>query len=355
MAGEPSLGVGLIGLGMIYRAHLEGYRRASERADVVGVCDRDAGLAGTEAAALGATAYTDYRALLDDPRVAAVDITLPHNLHYQVAKDALEAGKHVIVEKPLALTSADCLSLIDIAERAGRSLTVAENTPFVEAYQEVDRVIREGALGAVRSVRTFIYGSEVERLRNRALWKGRRDGSGGGALIDAGVHSFYLFNWLFGPIASVAGHTFKLVEEAEVEDQALVVGTFVRGGTFTSEFNFVAEIPWGERLEVYCDEGALIVDQLADPPALHHRGPDDYSPQPLGKVPYNPRGWKSASIAAGVVDFVDAVSQGRRPTVDPRDGMYAVLVAESAYASVEASGAPVAVPELSGKGRERGG
>lgn len=350
---ESRLGFGLIGLGMIYRAHLEGYRALSERAQVVAVCDRDSDLVEREASAVGATAYTDYQALLDDPLIAAVDITLPHNLHYQVAKDALEAGKHVIIEKPLALTSADCLSLIDLAERQGVSLTVAENTPFVKAYQEVDRILREGKLGAVRSVRTFISGSEVERLRDRTLWKGRRDGTGGGALIDAGVHSFYLLNWLFGPIASVCGHTFKLVEEAEVEDQAFVVGTFARGGTFSSEFNFVAEIPWGERLEVYCEEGTLIIDQLASSPALHYRGREDYTPQPLGAVPYNPSGWKTASIAAGVVDFADAVIEGRPPTVDPHDGLYAVLVAEKAYASVEASGAPIRVPE--GRGRRTGG
>lgn len=343
MEDDPRPGFGLIGLGMIYRAHLEGYRSA--RAHVVAVCDTDPSLAGREADAVGATAYTDYRALLDDPLVAAVDITLPHNLHYQVAREALEAGKHVIVEKPLALTSADCLSLIQLAERQRVILTVAENTPFVKAYQEVGRILRGGDLGAVRSVRAFIYGSEVARLRNRSLWKGRRDGSGGGALIDAGVHSFYLFKWLFGSIDSIVGHTFKLVEEAEVEDQALVAGTFAGGGIFSAEFNFVAEIPWGERLEVYCEAGSLIVDQLANPPAVRFRGCEDYSPQPITGAPYNPRGWKTDSIAAGVADFVEAVTKGRGPTVDPRDGLYAVLVAEQAYASVEASGTTMAVPE----------
>ena len=134
VAPARTVAFGLIGLGNINKAHLEGYRRATDAADVVAVCDQVEAAVGDIAAEFGATAYTDYRDLLGDAEVDAVDITLPHNLHYPIVRDALVAGKHVLVEKPLALRATDCRELIELARSRDLVLTVAENTRFVIAY-----------------------------------------------------------------------------------------------------------------------------------------------------------------------------------------------------------------------------
>lgn len=337
------IGFGLIGLGLINRAHVLGYQAASDRARIVAVCDVDKALAGERAAALGCAAYTSYQDLLQDPAVDAVDITLPHNLHYTVAGTALEHGKHVLIEKPMAATSAECLQLIDMATRGRVTFTVAENTRFVTAYREAEKLLRDGALGEPRLVRTLIYGSEVERLQDTSLWKGRRDGSLGGAIIDAGPHSFYLLKWLFGGIAGVQAFQSRLMKESEVEDHAIVAGHLVGGALFTTEYTFTAEIPWGERCEIYGSKGSLIIDQLHDPPAIHFHGAGDYMGTPLSAVPYDPRGWKAASIAAGVKDFIGALAERRSPTVDPMDGYYTLKIVEKAYESVAASGSMIPV------------
>ena len=215
---------------------------------------------------------------------------------------------------------------------------MAENTRFVTAYQAAERLLSAGELGDIRLVRTLISGSEVRRLSDTSLWKGRTDGSGGGAIIDAGPHSFYLLKWLFGEVASLRGFHDRLVEQAQVEDNAVVAGTLVSGGLFRCEFTFTAEIPWGERLEVYGSKGSLIIDQLLDPPAVLFRGGTDYGGEPVDAVPHDPQGWKRFAIAAGARDFAEAVASGRRPTVDPRDGLYGVLMAERAYQSAAAGG-----------------
>lgn len=334
------IGFGLIGLGVISDAHVEGYL-SSPHVELVAVCDTNRKVLNVRAADLRATAYARFEELLADERVEAVDIALPHSLHYPVARAALESGRHVLMEKPLALTSKDCLELIDLAEARGLKLSVAENTRFVRAYVEAKRAIASDALGEVRLVRTLISGSEVQRLRDTSLWKGRIDGSGGGAVFDAGPHSFYLLKWLFGEIVSVRCFHDKLVEEAQVEDNGVVAGRLACGALFRCEFTFTAEIPWGERLEVYGSKATLIIDQLLDPPAVLFRGGADYSGEPLG-VPYDPQGWKRASIAAGAQDFAQAVALGRTPTVDPRDGLYGVLVSERAYESAAAGGMPLA-------------
>jgi predicted dehydrogenase len=337
------IGVGLVGLGLISRAHIRGYQEAERDARIVAVCDSNESISDAAATSLGARAYTRYSELLRDPEVQVVDITLPHNLHYQVAKDAINAGKHVIVEKPMTAKASEGLELIQLSEAAGVRLTVAENTPFVAAYREVEKLIAQNIIGTPRLIRTLIYGSEVTRLRDVSSWKGRIAGSCGGVIIDAGAHSFFLLKWLFGEIATVQATSTKLIEESEVEDHAIVTGRMKSGAIFSTEYTFTAEIPWGERLEVYGSAGSLIVDQICNPPVVHLRGKTDATGTPIKTVHFDPTGWKATSIANGVCDFIEALRDSRPPTVDSSEGYYALLVAEKAYESIAEFGKAMAV------------
>jgi predicted dehydrogenase len=339
------LGFGLIGLGRISRAHIEGLHNAAGAARIVAVCDKNAALADRVGQTVGAKVYTDYRELLADPNVAAVDAPLPHNLHYEVAASALRAGKHVLLEKPMAPTSRECAELIEIARTQGVLLSVAENTPFVTAYIAVRELLHKGAIGSPRLIRTLISGSEVQRLNDVSNWKGRAAGTIGGAIFDAGPHSFYLLKWLFGEIASVQAIVNKYVTASEVEDNAVVAGRMKCGAFFTTEYTFTAEIPWGERLEVYGSTGSIIVDQLLDPPAVHYRHKNDTRGEPIAgvafspdRIEHDPAGWKFKSIAAGVEAFARSVAEGRLAPVDPVDGMYTMKVVEGSYASVREGG-----------------
>lgn len=334
---------GLIGLGEINEAHRRGYRDAGDRVEVAAVCDVNGDVAQRQADVFKCRAYTSYEDLLDDPSVDAVDITLPHHLHYPVAHLALERGKHVLVEKPMAGTSAECLELIRLGREKGVQFTVAENTRFVKAYLAARALLEEGALGEVRLIRTFISGTEVQRLRDKSLWKGQRWGTLGGAIFDAGPHSFYLLKWLLGDVTEVQARQARLVSESDVEDNGLVSGRLAAGGIFSTEFTFTAEIPWGERCEIYGAHGSIIIDQLCNPPAVHYRGPHDFSPVGLVDVPYWPREWKYNSVADGVRDFIDAIREDRPTAVDPVDGYYAVKIVERAYASAANDGVVVKV------------
>ncbi len=330
----------MIGLGTINRAHVDGYLGVPDEAEIIAVCDKAEAATAEKAGEFGATPYTDYRDLIADDRVDSVDITLPHSLHYPVVRDALEGGKHVLVEKPMAVEPAQCRELIDLARGRGLKFTVAENTRFVTAYEATKRLLDAGTLGRIRTVRTLIYGTEVGRIQaNR--WISRREEAGGGVIIDAGVHSFYLLEWLFGRVRSVRATVGTVLPESQVEDHAVVMGELECGTLFTCELTCTAELPWGERLEVCGEHGVLIVDQLNDPVVRHFRGEFDYDPGALPDVPYTPQDWKTKSIAAGVVDFVRAVREDRPTGVNPEDGYRAVLVARQAYASVETGGAVV--------------
>jgi predicted dehydrogenase len=351
---ERQIGFGVIGLGVISGGHIQGLRDAAGHARIVAVCDKNRDLAERIAREVGAKAYTDYSELIADPEVAAVDVPLPHNLHYEVAARALRAGKHVLLEKPMAPTSRECAELITLARQRNLLFSVAENTPFVPAYRAVRELVQSGAIGQVRLIRTLISGSEIERLNDLSSWKGRLAGTIGGAIFDAGPHSFYLLKWMFGDIASVQGIVNKVVDVSEVEDNAVVAGRMASGAIFTTEYTFTAEIPWGERLEVYGSTGSVVVDQLINPPVVHYRHKEDVIGSPIGtgivgpeRVEYDPVWWKFKSVAKGVATFAQAASEGTPAPVDPTDGMYTIQIVEAAYSSVKQGGRATAVNQPS--------
>jgi predicted dehydrogenase len=335
------LGIGIIGLGKVSPAHIEGYLGLPGEAQIVAVCDTDEVVMRSVSSELGVPGFTDHERLLAQPYVAAVVLLLPHLLHHPIAVAALESGKHVTIEKPLAISQAQCDELIVGARRRGLVLSVSENSRFVESYLETKRLVDEGWTGPIRLVRAFIYGSA---LRELALPKGawKRQSHGFAAILDAATHFFYVLKWMFGSVASLQTVGRRWAEshgmpECVVEDGAVVTGTLASGGHFSIEVALSVEVPWGERFEIYGNEGSLICDQLANPPVTMYRSAEDYG-TPLSTVRADPRSWRNASIRRGAADFVRAVREGRPPAVTADDAAYAVRLAECAYRSLSNGG-----------------
>lgn len=331
---DQKLGVGIIGLGIISKAHEKGLLDAQDMASVVAICDIDEKRVNDRARPYNAGVYTDYRQLLADPQVDVVDIILPHNLHHPVAAAAIECGKHVLIEKPLTMNSSDGEDLIERAQKEQIKFSAAENTRFVQAYLEMEKILFSGKLGDIYSVRTLIAGSEISRLLDTSNWKGKVKGSGGGVIMDAAPHTFYLLRWLFGGVRTLQATAQKLVEVSEVEDNALIFGELNTGALFTAQFSFTTEAPWTERLEVNGSQGSVIIDHITNPVGILYQGTDDFSGRPLN-IPYEPELWKKKSIASGVYDFISAVWNDREPLVNPADANYAIYAVEKSYQSVQ--------------------
>lgn len=152
--------------------------------------------------------------------------------------------------------------------------------------------------------------------------------------MDAAPHSFYLLRWLFGDIAELRAYANQIVPGSEVEDNAVIVGRLKSGAQFNLEFSFTVQAPWTERLEVHGSKGSVIIDQVLNPPTLYYTHAEDYSPQPLKDVPYNPVNWKTNSIAAGVREFIESVINNAEPPVKLMDTYFAVAACASAYQSL---------------------
>jgi UDP-N-acetyl-2-amino-2-deoxyglucuronate dehydrogenase len=329
---STKLRVGLIGLGSISFAHEAGYTEIPDSCEIVAMCDLNAEEAANRASMYDARPYARYQDLLADPEIDMVDIIVPHDLHYEIAAAALESGKHVLVEKPITVTTAQGARLLEKASQSSLKLGVAENTRFVAAYLKAESILSSGLLGEIRNVRTLIAGSEVHRLKDPALWHGKAPY--GGVILDSAVHHFYLFKWLFGGVQDVYALASKIVPEGEMEDNALLLGHLANGAEYQLNVSCTHEIPWTERVEIYASRGGMIIDQLAEPVLRYYQGSSDIDGTIVPDVPFDPLGWKFTSMIAEIKDFVSAILEDRPPLVDPADTLYAVQAAEAAYQSI---------------------
>ena len=184
--------VAVLGAGFMGETHARAFAKIPE-ARIIGISSRSADKAVALAQAVGAEPFTDALALLHDPRVDAVSITLPTHVHAEFAIAALRAGKHVLVEKPLALTLAECDAMIAAAATAKRILMVAHVLRFWPEYMAIADLLQRGELGkpltatAIRLCTPPTWGEWFKYPE----WTG-------GAVLDFHIHDLDVLNWLFG-------------------------------------------------------------------------------------------------------------------------------------------------------------
>lgn len=345
--GSSKLGVGIVGLGLIARSHATGYLQHADVAEIVRVCDINRETATGFAAEFGGTPSFDLREVVNDPDVDVVDLILPHSLHVEAAMAVLDAGKHLVIEKPVAGTYLESRAICRRAEESGVHFMVAENTRYVAAYMATEKLLRAGVIGDVVHARTLLRSNEKAHLSLADNWR-TRFALGGGLVLDTGAHSFYLLKWLLGDIDEVVGFATKAFPlDNEIEDTAEVRGRLATGAYFTCGFTSVSEVPHSERLELNGTKGAIIVDQMADPVVKVFRGDQDFLGEAVAGVPFGPDGWHAGgwhfdSVVTEIGDYIRSLAEGRTPLINSWDCAYAIKVVEASYRSI-ASGMPVAV------------
>ncbi|MDR0626319.1 MAG: Gfo/Idh/MocA family oxidoreductase [Bifidobacteriaceae bacterium] len=344
-------GVGIAGLGLIARTHATAYARRGDKVRLVAVCDADPAVANSFADEFGARAYTDYREMIADPGVEAADLILPHFLHKEAALTVLDAGKHLLLEKPVAPNYPDSLAIYQRARASGKHFMVAENTRYIAAYRAIARLLAEGAIGEVIQVRTELRSNEKRHLSMPGNWRTRYE-LGGGLVLDTGAHSFYLLSWLLGEVAELRAVGRKVFPLAnEIEDTAEVTGLLKSGAHFSCMFTSVSEAPHSERLELYGTKGVILMDQAQDPVVRVFGGDHDFAGRAVLEVQpaldaWRPGGWHFESVLAEVEDFVGSLADQREPEIDSRDAVYAIAVVDAAYRSIRSDQALIDLSHL---------
>ncbi|WP_042166333.1 Gfo/Idh/MocA family protein [Paenibacillus gorillae] len=285
------LRIGLIGLGFMGRSHLENYlrlEREGAQIEVVALCDMDASkLAGGSAGGNIDTSssnvidfnrfskYASVKDMLDNEQLDAVDITLPTFLHREVAVQCLNAGLHVLCEKPMAMNAEDCDAMIEAAEFNSKQLMIGHCLRFWPAYVYLKEVVTSGEFGKATSG-VFYRGGGTPTWGPWVLQKEK----GGGALLDMHVHDTDAIHWLFGkPEAvsccgknTIAGSGYDIVSTNYRYEDGKVVNACVDwtlNGDFGFEMGFRVNFEGGniqfngDRVKVNPNDGEGFEPQLS--------------------------------------------------------------------------------------------
>lgn len=326
------LGVGIIGLGEIGQFHLGGYER-SPSARVVAVTDLDEDLVARTASRTGARGHPDYQALVADPRVQVVSVCLPHSLHREVAVAAIEAGKHVLVEKPLALTVEECDEIIDASRRHGVTVGVSHNQLFYPPHQRAREMITAGELGDPLLLRMRLgIGGKFDG------WRADPKATGGGLLFDAGVHRFYVAQDLFGEIDAVRAVTD--VDPREGENLAVVTLRFASGALGVIEANYYCPPnAFDDAVEVTGSKGMLYISGCEADFVGFRTGPSLRRYDGAWHDEHVVAGSWDDSVYASVDAFMGALRDGEPPPVSAHQGREIVKLIHAVYNVSESNAA----------------
>jgi predicted dehydrogenase len=283
---KPTLGIGMAGYAFMGRAHSQAWRTVGNffdipmHVDMAAICGRDPDRVAEAAATLGwRTSETDWRALIERDDIQLVDVCTPGNSHCEIAIAALDAGKHVLCEKPLANSTEEAALMVAAADRAARKgirAMVGFNYRRLPATMLASRMVAEGKLGQIRHVRAVYLQDWIVDPEFPLVWRLRQEAAGSGALGDLGAHIVDLSQFITGQqITSVSALTETFVRErplpshtdngargpVTVDDAALFLARLSGGAVATYEASrFATGRKNALRLEINGSAGSLAFD-----------------------------------------------------------------------------------------------
>jgi UDP-N-acetyl-2-amino-2-deoxyglucuronate dehydrogenase len=320
-------GFGVVGAGVIGAFHAAAITRVPD-ARLVAITDVDAGRARAFADRYGCGAEPDLDALLRRDDVDVVAVCVPSGLHAEVGVRAAEAGKHLVIEKPLDVSLDAADRLIAAAAAAGVTATVISQHRFDPGLIELHRLIDDGALGRLLLGQASTKWWRSQGYYDSADWRGTW-AMDGGALMNQGIHYADLLRWCLGPVAEVSAVTVTQAHDMEAEDCALATLRFTSGavGTITATTSVIPGFP--ERLEISGTEGSAVVE---DGVLVHQSwggagdasGASGVSEEGGGSAVGGSAAASAADLevaahTAQVGDFVAALEEGREPAVTVAD------------------------------------
>jgi predicted dehydrogenase len=345
------VGTALIGCGKVGRAHAQALATLDE-SSFVAVHSRDPARARALAAEYRVRAYSDVGRLLQDPDVQMVCICTPQYTHPQLAVACASAGKHILVEKPMAIDLKGCDDIVAAAGAAGVKLGVISQRRLYEPVQRVKQALEAGKIGRPMLGTLTVMGWRDAGYYRMDPWRGKWACEGGGVLLTQTSHQIDLFQWLMGPIEELFGYWANLNHPyIEVEDTAIAVLRFKGGALGTILLSNAQKPGFYGKIHVHGDSGASVgvqtdggspfisgVTAAIDPPV-----------NDIWTVPGEEQllaGWQAEDRARCQVidvmthyhrlqiqDFLRAILEDREPLLDGREGRKHVEIFTAIYRS----------------------
>jgi predicted dehydrogenase len=348
-----SIKVGIIGCGGIANGkHLPSLAKLSQ-VEMAAFCDIEEHKAISAKEKYGvasSVAVTDYRKVLEDPSIDVVHICTPNNSHAEITIAALEAGKHVMCEKPMAITSTDAKAMVDAAKRTGKKLSIGYQNRFRADSQYLKQLCQDGELGD-------IYYAKALAIRRRAVptWGVFLDQEkqGGGPLIDIGTHALDLTLWLMDNYKpySVTGSVFHKLgsrensanawgpwdpEEFKVEDSAMGYIKMENGATIVLESSWAINlVNIGEAKTILCgtEGGADMEDGLRINGEHKSRLYDKKINLEAGGVAFNEGSTTETDADLEARLWIECIQNDTAPLVSPEQAFVVSQILEAVYES----------------------
>lgn len=242
--------VGVIGVGSMGQNHARVY---SEIANLIGISDMDKGTCSTLAQKFKTKCYTDYHDLLKNPDLDAVSIATPSSSHLQISLAAIEAGKHLLVEKPLSLSVEDAKKIVDAANQQGLTLAVGHVERYNPIVEVTKNILHSGQFGKLISISSRRVSSFPERIRDV------------GVIMDLGIHDIDVLRYLVGKkvegVYALAGATGMTSGAKDMEDHAGILLDFEGGVSGFIEVNWLT--PMRVRMvSLTCSNNFVVMDYM---------------------------------------------------------------------------------------------
>ncbi|MBP1990845.1 Gfo/Idh/MocA family protein [Paenibacillus eucommiae] len=323
---------GIIGCGGIAKFHADSLREL-EAAELVSVASRSAEKTKAFAEEYGCDWTTDYLSLLERSDIDIICVTSSTGSHAQIGRDVLQAGKHLVIEKPIAIDAKEAQELIDLAEAQGVTLSVISQRRFEPVTQHVKQLLDEGKLGRLLLVESGTPYLRTQEYYDSADWRGTI-AEDGGALMNQGIHQIDLLLWLGGPVHSVYGKTATMTHQMEAEDMGVAIVKFAGGAMGTIMSSTSIKPGFAPYIHLYGEKGTIKISGQS----IEHwtvegvEAPDSPEAQ-VSDGSSNPLAISHVYHKAQLAEIMDALNNGRPSLVGGAEGKQAVELIQAISAS----------------------
>ena len=345
MGVRAPLRIVLVGTGLAAGMHAQALTLVPE-AHLLGAVGTSPERSRAFAARLGLPrTYADLGEALSDPDVEAVHLCTPPHTHLQVATRVAAAGRHLLIDKPLARTVAEGEAIVARCARAGVRLAGLFQHRFIPQAQALRQAVAEGRLGRIVLADCAVKWWRDPEYYASSSWRARRATEGGGALINQAIHSIDLLQWFTGPVVSVSGHVATARHAIETEDVGVAVLRTADGALGVIEGSTAAWPGFPERVALHGTQGSACLDEgrrrlewqlQGEPRRVDAAGETQGNAADPAAISYE-------AHAAAFADFVGAVRDGRPPAVDGEGALAALRIVEAIYRSSADGGRPVSL------------
>ncbi len=331
MPDAQTLTMALIGCGGIAQAHWRGIQAHVPQLRVTATVDTDPARAAAMAKQTGGQPFTSLEAALAQGDFAAVDIMLPHHQHEAAAVQAFAAGKHVVLEKPMAPTLDACARILAAAQQAGTVFMVAEQAQYWPDARKVQELIHAGAIGEIITARAFFGNALGKGSTGPRPWRYELALAGGGITMDGGAHWLRPLRMWLGEIDEVVAVIGHPLAEMEGESLARALLRFRSGTIAVFDALYAGAVMGpGEEFRITGTEGELLIEKGNQGRLLLFN-----QANPAGEVILTKGDGRDASFGYELADFTSAVLTGTPLTAGPEYALGELRTALAIYRSAE--------------------